>query len=162
MKKVYTTFVVAMLGLTAQAQEIKAVPAQNPGLEKSPMIVNNDAAKKDVLKEKQLEHNFGKIPQGKPVFTTFEFVNVGTDSLKLDNVQAGCGCTTPEWQAGPYAPNSKIIIKVGYNAYAEGAFTKPVTITYAGQSKVIYIKGEVWKTPETAAPANTGLSKLKD
>ena len=27
----------------------------------------------------------------------FEVANTGTTPLKLDNVQASCGCTTPEW-----------------------------------------------------------------
>lgn len=107
-------------------------------------------------------HDFGKIPQGKPVTTEFELKNNSKDSLKLDNVQASCGCTTPVWKPGPYAPGEKFKITVGYNAAAEGAFTKPVTITYNGQQKVVTITGTVYATPSTPAPENKGVSKVQD
>ncbi len=116
----------------------------------------------DVLKLKETEHDFGKIPQGKPVYYTFEIVNTGTTELKLDNVQASCGCTTPEWSREPIAPGATAQIKVGFNAAAEGSFDKPITITYnTNQSKVIKIKGIVWKAPEGAAPGNASVQFLK-
>lgn len=109
-------------------------------------------------------HDFGKIPQGKPVTYSFEVKNTGTAPLVISNVQASCGCTTPEWdREKPIAPGATASIKVGYNAQAEGPFTKPVTITYNdGITKVINIKGEVWKTPAESAPANSALSEIKN
>ncbi len=74
-------------------------------------------------------HDFGNIPQGTPVYTTFELKGVG-DQLKLEMVQASCGCTTPEFKAGTYPAGEKVVIKVGFNAGALGAFNKPITITY--------------------------------
>lgn len=116
----------------------------------------------DVLKLKETEHDFGKIPQGKPVYYNFEIVNTGKEPLKLDDVHASCGCTTPEWSREPIAPGATVIIKVGYNAAAEGAFTKPITITYnTNQTKKLTIKGTVWKAPEGAAPANASVQFLK-
>ncbi|HZF66011.1 MAG TPA: DUF1573 domain-containing protein [Chitinophagaceae bacterium] len=116
----------------------------------------------DVLLVKQTEFDFGKIPQGKPVYTTFEIVNQGSTPLKLDNVSASCGCTTPEWSRDEIAPGATAVIKVGYNAAAEGAFEKPITITYNGsQTKVLKIKGQVWKAPAGAAPSNSSVSFLK-
>jgi hypothetical protein len=107
-------------------------------------------------------HDFGKIPQGKPVFTFFELKTTTADSLKLEMVQAGCGCTTPEFKAGTYAPGETVKIKVGYNAANEGNFTKPVTITFnGGQQKVINITGTVVPTPATPAPANGNLGKVQ-
>ena len=116
----------------------------------------------ELLSVKETEFNFGKIPQGKPVYHLFEIVNKSYKPLKLDNVAASCGCTTPEWSREEIAPGATSIIKVGYNAAAEGPFEKPITITYAGsQTTVIKIKGEVWKAPAGAAPTNTSLSFLK-
>lgn len=116
----------------------------------------------EVLQLKQTEHDFGKIPQGKPVFYAFEIVNLSAEPLTLQNVQATCGCTTPEWSKEPIAPGATAIIKVGYNAAAEGAFEKPITITYKdGQTKVLKIKGTVWKAPEGSAPANASVQFLK-
>lgn len=116
----------------------------------------------DVLKLKETEHDFGKIPQGKPVYYNFEIVNTGKEPLKLDDVHASCGCTTPEWSREAIAPGATAIIKVGYNAAAEGVFTKPITITYnTNQTKQLMIKGTVWKAPEGSAPANASVQFLK-
>lgn len=119
-------------------------------------------AKPEVLQLKQAEHDFGKIPQGRPATFDFEIVNIGKDSLKLENVQASCGCTTPEWSKDNIAPGATAKIKVGYNAHAEGQFTKTVTIFYNGsQTKVITIKGEVYKSQATPAPENSSVQLLK-
>lgn len=115
-----------------------------------------------VIQLKETEYNFGKIPQGRPVYHNFEIVNTGTQPLKLDNVQASCGCTTPEWSQEPIAPGATAIIKVGYNSAAEGYFDKPITITYnTNQTKQLKIKGTVWKAPEGSAPANASVQFLK-
>ena len=118
----------------------------------------------DQLGLKETEFDFGKIPQGKPVTHVFEVVNTGKDSLKIVNIQASCGCTTPEWEREKVqAPGQKTAITVGYNAANEGQFNKTITVTYNGtQTKQIVIKGEVWKTPTTSAPENKELGSLKD
>lgn len=118
----------------------------------------------ETLALKETEFNFGKIPQGKPVTHIFTVSNTGKTAFKLDNVQASCGCTTPVWDKEKViAAGTSSEITVGYNAAAEGPFTKSITITYNGtQSKVIQIKGEVWKTPTSSAPINTELNDLKN
>lgn len=122
----------------------------------------NDASAPEVLSFKETEYDFGKIPQGKPVYHTFEITNKSDKPLKLDNVSASCGCTTPEWSRDEIAPGASSAIKVGFNAAAEGAFDRFITISYnSGQSKVLRIKGTVWKAPVGAAPANAPVSFLK-
>lgn len=118
----------------------------------------------DPLGLKETSYDFGKIPQGKPVTHTFEVVNNGKDSLKITNVQASCGCTTPEWDKDKVqAPGEKTQISVGYNAASEGQFSKYITISYNNnQTKQITINGEVWKTPLTSAPENAALKSLKE
>ncbi|GAA4325807.1 DUF1573 domain-containing protein [Flaviaesturariibacter amylovorans] len=119
-------------------------------------------AQTEVLQLKETEYNFGKIPQGKPVYHEFEVQNTGSAPMKLDNVSASCGCTTPEWSKEPMAAGAPSRIKVGYNAAAEGPFEKFITVTYNGnQTKIIKIKGEVWKAPAGAAPANASVQFLK-
>lgn len=116
----------------------------------------------EVLKLKEVEHDFGQIPQGKPVYYNFEIVNTGSTPLKLDDVHASCGCTTPEWSREAIAPGATAIIKVGYNSAAEGYFAKPITITYnTTQTRQLTIKGTVWRAPEGAAPANASVQFLK-
>lgn len=142
MKKLSTLFVLMTAFLMAGAQ--------------------TQAVQDDVLLIKNTVHDFGKIPQGKPVYYTFEIVNNGKTDLILDNVQAACGCTTPEWSKDPIAPGATTKIKVGYNAAAESYFEKPITITYNGtQSKQLIVKGTVWKAPDGPAPANASIDLLK-
>lgn len=119
------------------------------------------AAAPEPLRFKETEYNFGKIPQSKPVYHVFELVNESSAPVKLENVQASCGCTTPEWSRDEIAPGATAKIKIGYNAAAEGPFTKTISVVYGGITKVIYIKGEVWKTPATSAPENASVLFLK-
>jgi hypothetical protein len=136
-----------------------AIRAQTNGLAvPSPLI----APKTDILQLKESGYSFGKIPQGRPVIHVFEIVNTGKEPLLLENVQASCGCTTPEWSREPIAPGATAPIKVGYNAYSEGHFNKTVTIFYNnGQTKALIISGEVYKLPATAAPENASVQFLK-
>ncbi|HEY4148194.1 MAG TPA: DUF1573 domain-containing protein [Chitinophagaceae bacterium] len=116
----------------------------------------------EILTLKETAWDFGQIQQGRPVTHDFMITNTGSDSLKLDDVRASCGCTTPEWKREAIPPNSTTRIKVGYNAYAEGPFEKTVTILYkGGQTKLIIIKGQVYKAPSTPAPENSAVQMLK-
>jgi hypothetical protein len=119
-------------------------------------------AKQETLRLKDNSYNFGIIPQGRPVNHVFTIQNVGSEPLLLENVQASCGCTTPEWSREPIAPGAEANIKVGYNAYAEGHFNKTVTIIYNnGTTKALVISGEVYKLPASSAPENASVQFLK-
>lgn len=121
-----------------------------------------NASNNEVLYLKQSSHDFGKIIQGRPVTHVFELVNKGTEELRIENVQASCGCTTPEWSYTPVKPGGSTTLKVGYNSAAEGVFNKSVTIFYnGGKTKSIIITGNVFKAAPTSAPSNGSLSLLK-
>lgn len=148
MKKIFFLFViVSTLVLSAKGQA---------GNSSSPRDTN-------LLTLKEKTFDFGKIPQGRPVKHVFEVINNGTDSLQISNVQASCGCTTPEWEKDKIvAPGKTTVITVGYNAATVGIFSKTITITYnSKQTKFITIRGEVWKTPATSAPENKQLGDLE-
>lgn len=135
-----------------------ATHAQTPA---PSVIVNDDIAK--VLKFGETDHDFGKIPYGKPAEFQLQLTNISSDSIKLQDVKAGCGCTTPKWSAGPYAPGQTFDITIGFNGYTEGAFTKVVTIFLeGGLSQVIKFHGETYKNPDNAAPGNTGVDQIKN
>lgn len=162
MNKLIASVVACFLLLQLEAQNTKPVaskPAEKKLETNVPVAEGGDA-----LGLKEIEFDFGKIPQGKPVTHVFEVVNNSSDSLKISNVQASCGCTTPDWEKDKvFAPGQKTQITVGYNAASEGPFTKFITISYNGtQNKQITIKGEVWKTPVTSAPENNSLNNLKE
>jgi hypothetical protein len=114
------------------------------------------------LKFLEVVYDFGKIPQGKPVHHLFQATNMSSKSVAIENVQASCGCTTPEWSRDPIAVGANSPIKVGYNAAAIGYFEKTINVQYGqGLSEIITIKGTVWKTPEQPAPENKGIAGLK-
>jgi hypothetical protein len=162
MKKIITFSLFALAFGTSMAQTAVAPAIKNDIKPADAAIAVAPVA--DALIIKEMEYNFGKIPQGKPVTHIFEVSNGGTTPLKIANVVASCGCTTPEWEKEKSVGiGESTKITVGYNAAAEGPFTKQITITYnENQVKVITIKGEVWKTPNASAPENNGVNDLKN
>lgn len=118
-------------------------------------------APEEALGLKQTSFDFGKIPQGRPVTHNFEVVNKGSRPLMIENVEASCGCTTPEWTQEAIAPGASSLIKVGFNASSEGKFQKTITIHYGDKVKGLTISGEVYAMPTTSAPPNASLSTLK-
>ncbi|MEO6869779.1 MAG: DUF1573 domain-containing protein [Ginsengibacter sp.] len=167
MKQIFLAFSFLCLTTALSAQTNMATKKQSNTAKAEKMasptavLINQPAVPVESLNLKENEFDFGKIPQGKPVTHNFEFTNTSTKPFALDNVQASCGCTTPVWNKDTIAPGATAKITVGYNAANEGPFTKPVTITYNGTTKQIFIKGEVWKTPVTSAPENSSLNNLK-
>jgi len=146
MKSLLTILAFTALSMTVKAQGNQAAPK----------------ATGSMVDLKETVFDFGKIPQGRPVTHEFGVINHSTDTLKLENVQASCGCTTPIWKNDPVAPGGSTKINVGYNAAAEGNFEKIVTIYYNGsQLKTIVIKGTVYKAPATSAPTNSSIDLLK-
>ena len=158
MKKIIFSLFVTSLSLVSFAQ----IPSKGQQTDSKPIIAEVVPQIEDVLLLKETEHDFAKIPQGKPVYYTFDIINTGKKALKLDDVHASCGCTTPEWSREEIAPGATARIKVGYNAAAEGYFEKFITVTYnSNQTKQIKITGTVWKVPEGSAPANASVDYLK-
>ena len=164
MKQVFTFFLAACSFTTLHAQTGTVPGAIDTKVTPVTTNVITIAQADEMLTLKEIEFDFGKIPQGKPVTHVFEVINKSTVPLKIANVSASCGCTTPEWEKEKtVAPGEKTNITVGYNAAAEGPFTKFITVSYNdNQSKQITIKGEVWKTPGSSAPENKGLNDLKN
>lgn len=119
--------------------------------------------RQEVLQLKEASFDFGRIPQGKPVTHIFVIANTGKEPLMLENVQASCGCTTPEWTKEAIPSGATSDIRVGYNAATEGPFEKTISIFYdKGQVKTFTIKGNVWKAPEQSAPKNNSIALLKN
>ena len=122
--------------------------------------VNDDVAK--VIQFKETDHDFGKIPYGKPAEFSLEMKNISPDSVTIEDVKVGCGCTTPKWQAGPYAAGQDFNITIGFNGYTEGQFNKVVTVYFkGGLSQLIKFHGETYKAPDNAAPGNDAVNTLK-
>lgn len=98
---------------------------------------------------KALKYSFGKIKQGTPVTTEFTFTNKGSKPLIIENAEAGCGCTTPEYPKAPIMAGKSGTIKVTYNAANAGLFTKDVNVKFVGTTLpvTLVIDGEVIAKP---------------
>ncbi len=133
------------------------VVAAAPVAEKKPVDI------KDVIEFKNAEYDFGSIPYGKSAEYVLEMKNISKDSVKLENVQVSCGCTTPKWEQGvTYGPGQSIKVTLGFNGFTKGDFQKFVTLTFSGGlTKQISFKGKTFEVPETPAPANGTIQKMK-
>jgi hypothetical protein len=142
-----SAFLLTVPGIYAQKKNKKKT-------DEAPAVISSAEA----IRFNEMSFDFGKIPQGKPVHHVFFVENIAADTLKIENVQTSCGCTTPEYSKEPVNKGGKVDIKVGYNAASEGQFEKSITVTYnGGQVKQLLIRGYVWKTPDASVPSNQGL-----
>jgi hypothetical protein len=116
---------------------------------------------KEFLSFSEVVHDFGKTPYGKSVEFDIVIKNISKDSIKVDNVKVGCGCTSPKWQPGPYAPGESFKITLGFNGSADGPFEKYVDLYFSGDlHQQIKFQGTGYKVPENAAPAGAN-QKMK-
>jgi hypothetical protein len=96
----------------------------------------------------EINHNFGDIVEGVQATHVFRFKNVSKDSVRLLNVRASCGCTTPRWTTHTIAPGDTGSVEATYNSMNRpGPFSKTITVQYdtaASQTPVILsISGNV-------------------
>lgn len=92
------------------------------------------------------EYDFGEINEGVQAEYQFIFKNTGNKPIKLNNVQASCGCTTPEWSSEPVPPGKTGYVKAIYNSRGRpGAFTKTITVMVDDSQEpiILTIKGNV-------------------
>ena len=99
-----------------------------------------------VMKFETDAHDFGNVTEGTMATYEFKFKNTGNQPVVIANVQASCGCTTPDWTKTPVLPGKSGIIKAMYSSAGRpGVFNKTVTVTSNATeaSKVLSIKGSV-------------------
>lgn len=82
----------------------------------------------------QVEYDFGTIPEGRVVEHEFKFTNVGEAPLVISNVQASCGCTTPDWTKTPVKPGDTGFVKVVFNSTAKTGVQSPTVSIQANTS----------------------------
>jgi len=101
--------------------------------------------KKVSIKFENNTYDFGELYFGGNGTCEFVFKNEGKEPLILLNVRTTCGCTVPEWPDKPVKEGETGIIRVSYDTYRVGAFTKAITVySNAANSPVrLFIKGRV-------------------
>ncbi len=87
----------------------------------------------------QTEFSFGNVPQNARISHRYTLKSVGTDTLKIDRIQPGCGCTQ--------APLPKTELAPGDSTDGELIFN---TGSYSGSvTKVAMVKTNPASVPET-------------
>jgi hypothetical protein len=128
MKKsfLFVFLLMAAMGLHAQGKTAKS--AKN--MEKMLRFTNAD-------------YNMGRIPAGKPVEYTVKVTNISRDTFAIQHVMVSCGCTTPKYKSGEkLLPGKSIIVLLGFNGNAHGAFTKTADIIFSnGLVKQVKFRG---------------------
>ena len=101
------------------------------------------------------KHDFGKVPQGTPVTTVFEFTNIGKEPLILTDVKPTCGCTIADYTKTPVKNGEKGLIKITYNAANVAPFNKTIVVTSNAKTptKYLNIVGEI--IAKTPAPTSS-------
>jgi len=126
-----TFFILALaLSFSLSAQELKSITFEEP------------------------VHEFGTIKEvDGPAEFDFVFKNTGTESVKILNVKASCGCTTPAWTKEEVAPGEMGFIKASYNPKNRpGPFHKTLTVTTSSVESstiILRINGQVEPKPRT-------------
>ena len=73
--------------------------------------------------------DFGTISQGEIVEHTYIFTNIGKNDLEIEEVQASCGCTTPDYTKEIVKPGEKGKVVVKFNSTGrEGHQSKTVNV----------------------------------
>jgi hypothetical protein len=121
MKKICTLVFVAFAVCSVNAQTNQTVQDDattlTPSSTEGPHIVFT-----------KVVHDYGEIVQGADGNCEFEFQNVGTEPLILQNVSSSCGCTVPSWPREPIMPGEKTTIKVRYDTSRLGHINKNITV----------------------------------
>lgn len=110
------------------------------------LLTSLSAAAQGVLSFTETDFDFKNVAEGAVATHEFKFKNTGNQPIVIANVQASCGCTTPDWTKTPVLPGKTGFIRAAYNSAGRpGQFSKTVTVTSNAkeQSMVLSIKGTV-------------------
>jgi len=69
-------------------------------------VLADDGAKGPKIQFVESSYDFGTTVQGTQVKHIFKFKNVGTDTLKIEQVKTSCGCTAA-WESSKVIPPQK-------------------------------------------------------
>lgn len=73
--------------------------------------------------------DLGTLTKGQVVEISWKFKNTGTKPLTIEDVRAGCGCTTPDKPTEPIAPGAEGVIKAKFDSQNfTGHVTKEVNV----------------------------------
>lgn len=69
---------------------------------------------------------FGQINDGEKVQHVYKFKNTGDGPMSIANVQASCGCTTPNWTKDLIPPGGEGSITATFDSNGKGGTDNPL------------------------------------
>lgn len=81
------------------------------------------------------EHDFGNIRREHPVEHIFTFKNTTSSAIVLQTVRTTCGCTAANWTETPIEAGATGEVRIEYDAYKTGDFSKKITVFFDKQRK---------------------------
>jgi hypothetical protein len=89
--------------------------------------------------------DYGDIEKGSDGLKVFQFENVGSEPLIIENVYSSCGCAVPTWTKTAIAPGKSGEIQVKYDTNRVGPIRRTITIYSNADepTKAVKIKGRV-------------------
>ncbi|MBI3238023.1 MAG: DUF1573 domain-containing protein [Flavobacteriia bacterium] len=160
MKKSLIVFVGGILFLTAcsETQTSKSdgevVSAIASGSEEDQALIKENAKRiaEEEANERELAktvttlkfdkevHDFGEIATGSENKCVFKVTNTGKYPLKIVDVGASCGCTTPKKPEHPILPGKSDVIEVGFKPNGPVPSEKTVTIQANTDPRISTVK----------------------
>jgi len=103
-------------------------------------IKSQDAQGESVMQFDTLVHDFGTIIEGERVVCYFDYRNEGEEDLLITEVEATCGCTTPNWSREPLKPGEQETLEIVFDASGRsGEQRKLVTVKSNASKKVVQL-----------------------
>ncbi len=108
--------------------------------------------------------DFGYIPQNAKVSHTYWIDNLGTDTLRIFNVQPGCGCTKAPLSTFIAAPNDSLPIELVFDTgKRHRAQSKGTRVTCNDPAKSLFnleLSAWVYKEAEPAGPLTIDKNRM--
>ncbi len=148
MKKLNTLFIIAVLTVVVvsckpQDASSKIDTTKLENAKQRDLESKKDAAS---ISFDKTAYDFGTVPEGTLVETTFKVTNTGKTDLVISNAQPSCGCTVPAWPKEPIKPGETGDVLVKFDTSGKpNKQTKSVTLytnTAVGR-EVLTISGSV-------------------
>ena len=137
--------------LEGRLAELESNRAANPAIQPNPAASQVDEKPEGPLPAfsfPKLEHDFGTINEGDVVEHTFSFTNTGNAPLIIQDVQASCGCTAPDWSKNPIPVGGTGFVKAKFDSQGKPNINnRTVTVTANTWPKQSVLRIKAMVTP---------------
>lgn len=160
----FNTFQISNLEITNNSKRVESAPiiSKPIDLSNNNQIKSKEINSNPLINEvpdgpitaiffKEEVKDFGNVNVNSKNKHSFEFINNGSEPLKISNAKGSCGCTVPQWPKEPIMPGQKGKIDVVFTPNKKQAGNpqqKTVTITANTQPVNTVLNIKAFVNPE--------------